>query len=200
MTSLSNRPTLKWVSPLVNADQEFLDNPYPMLKQLREEAPIWWCEEQRYWLISRYADIHEILRDAQFEKQIHRWRHAPNGILLNLIPHLKSLRRTSSNWLLNLNPPSHTRVRNLVNKAFTPSVVQKLRPRIEQFANELLDLAGSQEQPVDIITTLAFPIPLAIIGEMLGVPVEQKQSLRNWSGRLAATAGGQRNIKLVMAA
>ncbi len=200
MTSIRNRLASTWISPIVNADQAFLDNPYPMLKELREKAPIWWCAEQKYWLISRYSDVQEILRSQHFEKQIQRWKHAPNGILLNLVPHLKSLRKTSSNWLLNLNPPSHTRVRNLVNKAFTPSVVQKLRPRIEQFANELLDVAASMEQPIDIITSLTFPLPLAIIGEMLGVPVEQKESLRNWSGKLAATAGGQRNLKVVMAA
>ena len=122
------------INPMNNSDQGFLNDPYPMLARFRAEAPVWYCQETKYWVVSRYAEAHAILRDLTYEKQIQRWKHNPNAFLIDLVPHVKSLRTASRNWMLNLNPPDHTRVRSLVNKAFTPMVVQGLRPQIETIA------------------------------------------------------------------
>ncbi|HEY9730610.1 MAG TPA: cytochrome P450 [Drouetiella sp.] len=198
-------PTLsdRLINPLVATDQEFLNNPYPHLARLRTEAPVWWCAEQKYWLVSRYQDVQSVLKDNTFEKQIHKWKHAPNGFVANLIPSLKFLRQTVSNWLLNLNPPAHTRVRNLVGKAFTPSSIQSLTPKIEELAltlTEHLVISLSAGDPVDLIPAFAHPFPLGVIGLILGIPVDDAGKLRSWSRQVVGVVGGNRDFKRLTSA
>lgn len=192
------------VNPLASSDQKFLNDPYAELARLRAEAPIWWCAEQRYWIVSRYADVHAILKDNSFEKQIHRWKYAPSSFLANFIPSLRFLRQIVSNWLLNLNPPAHTRVRTLVGKAFTPSSIQALRPKIEQLAETLADeLAKSgnySSSPISLIPNFAHPFPLGVIGLILGIPVDDAVTLRTWSQQVVGLIGGNRDVKRLMIA
>jgi pimeloyl-[acyl-carrier protein] synthase len=187
------------INPLNSEDQRFLNNPYPMMERLRKEAPVYWSVKDKYWIISRYAEASIILRDPAFEKQIHTWKHAPNPILISLIPFIKSGFRTSKNWLLNLNPPAHTRVRSLLNKAFTGPIVQGLRPVIQSFANQLLDGFEGRDE-IDLVTEYALPLPMYVIGHMLGIPVTEVSALKKWSAQLASVAGRSRNLKVLTAA
>ncbi len=123
------------------------------------DLPVYWSKEDKYWIISRYSEASAILRDPSFEKQIQTWKHAPNPIIVNLIPHVKSVFRASNHWMLNLNPPAHTRVRSLVNKAFTGTIVQGLRPVIRKIADGLIDSFSGREE-VDLITEYALPLPM----------------------------------------
>ena len=86
--------------------------------------------------------------------------------------------------MLFADPPLHTRLRTLVNKAFTARVVGGLRPRIEELTDELLDEAGRREE-INLIEALAYPLPLTIIAEMLGVPAEDRPIFEQWSHHLA---------------
>src|SRR5438045_8850891 len=86
-----------------------------------------------------------------------------------------------SHTILNLDPPDHTRLRKLVTKAFTPRVVENLRPRVQALVDEMLDDAGKREE-MDLIADFAFPLPFAVISEMLGVPTKDGDMLRAWSG------------------
>jgi pimeloyl-[acyl-carrier protein] synthase len=190
---------VKLTNPINNTDQDFLNDPYPTLKRLREEAPVWYCKETKYWVASRYAEIHAILRDLSYEKQIFRWKHNPSPFLMNLIPHVKSLRNASSNWMLNLNPPDHTRVRSLVNKAFTPKVIQELRPQIQTIADELIILAEAKGS-IDLMADYAFPLPIAVIGFMLGIPMTDREHLKHWSDHLVGLVGGMRDVFSLMRA
>jgi cytochrome P450 len=183
------------VNPLTNTEQSFLNDPYPTLAWLRAEAPVWWSKKENYWLVSKYEDVKTVLRDQSYERQVQRWKHAPNPILISLLPHLKALSNVSNNWLMNLNPPAHTRVRSFVNKAFTPSMVQSLRPKIEMIADGLLEQIGGDR--FDLVLDYAFPLPVAVIALMLGIPMTETKELRHWSTRLTAAAG-RRSVKLLM--
>ncbi|HEY9676617.1 MAG TPA: cytochrome P450 [Drouetiella sp.] len=194
----------KLINPLVQTDQAFLNDPYPALAQLRSEAPIWWCEAQKYWIVSRYSDVQSVLRDTAFEKQIHRWKHSPTPFIATLIPSLNFLRKIVSNWLLNLNQPDHTRVRTLVGKAFTPSTLQALRPEIERIANTLADTVAASVRDnrtsVDLIQTFAQPLAVGVIGLILGIPLNDTPALRTWSQSVVGLIGGGRDVKKMMKA
>ena len=73
--------TTQFCNPLTNNDQEFLNDPYPELKRLREGAPVYWVPDQKYWLISRYDDVQSVLKDNTFGKQIHKWKHNRTSVL-----------------------------------------------------------------------------------------------------------------------
>ena len=187
------------INPVSSTDQNFLNDPYPMLARLRQEAPVYWSKADRYWIISRYADVSTVLRSASFEKQLQNWKHAPSPIVVNLIPHMKSVRVASNRWLLNLNPPDHARVRSLLNRAFTAPIVQGLRPFIKETAEMLLDRVSGRDQ-IDLVSEYALPLPMMVIGHMLGVPVTRQAELKEWSTNLAALAGRHRDIPALMAA
>lgn len=184
------------VNPINSTDQKILNDPYPMLKRLRTESPVYWSKSDKYWLISRHCDVTAILQDPEFEKQIQTWKHAPNPILISLIPHVKSLSKVASNWLLNLNPPQHTRVRSLLNRAFTAPVLQSLRPVINSIAQDLLERMDGRTE-MNLMADYAIPLPMRVIGHMLGVPDTREGELKNWSTKLAAIAGRHRNLQVV---
>ena len=190
-TTLFNARTL--VNPLTMTDQALINDPYQLLKTLREEAPIWWCEANKVWIVSRYNDTQHILRSPDFEKQIQRWKHSPNPAWLQWFPQFKALKETSANWMLNMNQPEHTRIRSLVGRAFAPSTVQALKPEIEKVAALLLAEAQKKGE-FDLVTDFAFPLPLAIIALIIGVPVSDRDKLKAWSKALVAVIGGARNL------
>jgi cytochrome P450 len=185
---------LEFVNPLNTTDQKLLNNPYPLLKKLREESPVYWSNKDKYWLISRHAEVTAILKDPSFEKQIQTWKHAPNPILVSLIPHVRSISNVAKNWLLNLNPPAHTRVRALLNKAFTGHAIEQLKPTIESLATGLLE-GASTNSDFELMKQFAIPLPVAVIGHMLGVPSEHGEEMKHWSTRLAGAAGRQKDLK-----
>jgi cytochrome P450 len=91
--------------------------------------------------------------------------------------------------MLSLDPPAHTRMRNLVNKAFTPRVVERMRPHIEEIADELID-ALPEPGRLDVVTDLAVPLPVIVIAETLGVPLADRQRFKAWSSDIASTLAG----------
>lgn len=194
---------MSYCNPITNTDQQFLNDPYPELKKLREGAPVYWVAEQKYWLISRYEDVQSVLKDNSFGKQIHKWKHNPSSLLAVFFPQLMYLRKTIGSWLLNLNPPDHTRVRTLVAKAFTPSSMETLTPTIEQLAETLardLSARPRTDAPLDLVHEFAFPFPLAVIGLILGIPLNDAEKLRGWSQQVVGLIGGNRDVKKLMGA
>jgi cytochrome P450 len=188
--------TLEFVNPLTTNDQELLNNPYPLLKTLREESPVYWSSKDKYWLISGHCEVTAILKDPSFEKQIQNWKHAPNPILVSLIPHVKSISHVAKNWLLNLNPPAHTRVRALLNKAFTGPAIEQLKPTIIDLAQGLLAKASTASD-LELMTQFAIPLPVAVIGHMLGVAPKHSEELKHWSTKLAGAAGRNKDLKVL---
>jgi cytochrome P450 len=164
-------------------DRSFIANPYPVYAALRERAPIAYDEATDHWLISRYTDVNALLRDRRFGRTYHHMAtHVEMGRPEEpdtLTPFWHLIR----SGILDMEPPDHTRVRRLVAKAFTPKMVQSLRSQIQSLVDGLVeDVAGAGE--VDLIKTVAEPLPVAVIAKMLGVPDSDAHLLRPWSAEI----------------
>jgi pimeloyl-[acyl-carrier protein] synthase len=156
-------------------DPEFVADPYPMYHRLRSEDPVH-QSPMGFWVLTRYEDVVAALRDPRLAKEaIASFVAARLGRTPSPVASLSMLDR---------DPPDHTRLRSLVNKAFTPRVVETLRPRIQGIVDGLLDRAQSVGH-MDLIEEFAYPIPVAVICEMLGVPVEDHERFKAWSADLA---------------
>jgi hypothetical protein len=163
--------TLDWTSPA------FLADPYPFYRRLRESEPLH-RHETGFWLVTRYADAVAMLSDGRFARP--RSPASEDGARLTGQDDVSPREFLSSNGILWRNPPEHTRLRRLVNKAFTPAVVQALRPEIESLVDELLD-ASEGFGRMDVIADLAYPLPVRVISQLLGLPREDFDMFRAWS-------------------
>lgn len=162
----------------------YLTNPYVLYQQLRALDPVYWDERSNSWVLTRYADVAASLRDARFSAtgfmSDPSW--IPDGMRDTLGPSMRALSRQ----MLFLDPPDHTRLRGLVAKAFTPRMVEALRPTIQRVAHELLDRVEANGY-MEVIQDFAFPLPAIVIATMLGVPLEDREQFNRWSkffGRL----------------
>ena len=146
--------------------EEVLANPYPTYQRLRERDPVHRMRLVDAWVLTRYDDVQAVLQDhRRFSNQ-----EAGAG----------DRAYTQDRSMLDLDPPDHTRLRSLVSKAFTPRSVAALAPRIEKIVEELLDEVEGEER-VDLIDSFAFPLPIIVIAEMLGVPAEDLDRFKDWS-------------------
>jgi pimeloyl-[acyl-carrier protein] synthase len=149
-------------------------NPYPLLHTLRDTDPVHWSPLLGAWLLTRYQDVHTFLRRPELSKDFRTARSGPLGN----IGFLKAAPAQPS--MLVLDPPDHTRLRSLVNKAFTPQAVEALKPRIQAIADTLLQDVKSDE-PFDLMEVFANPLPIMVIAEMLGLPTEDREQFKAWS-------------------
>ncbi len=143
--------------------------PYELLAKMRTKDPVHRMRLLRAWALTRYEDVDRLLRDHKhFTSEGRNYGY------------------TSYLTLLDYDPPKHTRMRALVSKAFTPRAIERLEPRIRLIVNELLDNVGNRTQ-FDLIDAVAFPFPVIVIAEMLGVPPEDRDQFRDWSNAIALT-------------
>ena len=153
----------------------FRANPYPFYDMLRAFAPIFYWQPWGMWFLTTHEDCHALLRDDRFG-------HLPLSVAA-APPSQRALWQMQTNWLLTMNPPDHTRLRGLVQKAFTPRAVAQLRATIQRLTDALIDRMAEKEQ-VDVIADLAYPLPVAVICEMLGVPLADQGRFHAWSAAL----------------
>ena len=175
-------PTPVEFNPLTT---EFRVDPHPSYRQLREVDPVHWSPFLGFWVLTRYADCVSVLRDAK------RFSVDPRDLaiyetLMQGVGEQRPLVQMERKWMLMLNPPDHTRLRTLVTKAFTPRVVENMRPRIQAITDELLDRVQPAGR-MDIIADLSFPLPVIVIAQMLGVPAEDRDKFKSWTTDLART-------------
>jgi cytochrome P450 len=155
------------------ADPAILPDPYPVLAGLREASPF--AEiDGAFVVVGRHADCSAVLRHPNASSERHK-------SLLTPTPPRRTRDRPS---FLSLDPPDHTRLRRLVSKAFTPRTVAGLEPRIRAITGELLTAAAAAGQ-MEVVSQLAYPLPVRIISELLGVPVDDYPRFAGWSARLA---------------
>ncbi len=147
--------------------------------------------KERGWLVTQYDDVVALLKDPRFIKDPQRLAPSPQGEQAQSDEGAAVLNSflTYRRDLLVTDPPDHTRLRGLVSKAFTPRMIEQLRPRIQQLADELLDAVQEQGR-MDLIADFAFPLPITVISEMLGIPTAHRQQFRAWSQTLVAGAVG----------
>lgn len=160
--------------PLQDVDmlaREFLRDPYPTLRRLRETDPVHWSARHRAWLVTRHDDATTVLRDRRFASHSGgRFRDVEDT----------TARRVLENMLVFNDPPKHTRLRKLVGHAFTPRVVSKLESRIESIVRELFD-EWEGAASVDFVEGFAFPLPAWVIAELIGVPPEDRKQFHAWA-------------------
>ena len=157
-------------------DDTFQQNPFPTYARLRRKDPVHWSPTVNAWVLSLYEDVDATLRDfKRFANDSRKTRGEPPP---GEAPEAPSM--------LSLDPPDHTRMRALVSKAFTPRAVRAMEPRIEELVHELLGELPEGE-PVDIIAGLAYPLPVIVIAEMIGVLPEDRDRFKRWSDVMART-------------
>lgn len=164
-------------------------DPYPAYRALREQDPVHYNALMDAWVVTRYQDVTFVLSDLRFSanRRQARNRFAQMVEAQALEERFGPFFRAPT--MLTSDPPEHTRLRRLVSKAFTARAVEDLRPRIAEIVAHLLaDIR--REGRADLIASLAYPLPVIVIAEMLGVPPEERDRFKRWSDDVAATLGG----------
>ena len=159
----------------------FIFNPYPKLEELRENTPVFWDEVWQKTFFLRYDDISSLLRDKRLGRSLTNVLSRDELGFPPTNPRQKPFDDFQALHMLDREPPDHTRLRSLVQKAFTVSRVENLRERIEGIVAGLLKDAGSS---FDVHHVLAEPLPVQVIAELLGVPQEFRAKLRPWSAAI----------------
>ncbi|WP_202638651.1 cytochrome P450 family protein [Bailinhaonella thermotolerans] len=160
-------------------------DPFPVYSMMRKEAPV--CrvvtpEGFEIWMITRYEDVRQALTDPRLANAT---EHAPEWLRsLGLVGEGDA---SLGRHLLTVDPPEHTRLRRLVSKAFTRGRMEALRPRVQRITDELLDAMAAGEE-ADLIESFAFPLPITVICELLGVPGEDQDDFRGWSRTILTAA------------
>ena len=161
-------------------DPGFLANPYPALGRVREATPIFRNGETGQWMLTRFADVNETLRDRRLGRVYHhRYSHAELG-QPDPDPRWGAFHRHERWSLLSLEPPDHTRIRKLVSKVFTSRSVTRIGPVIAELSRELLDRCREMGT-FDLLADYAQRYSVAVVGEVLGVPRADTQRLLDWS-------------------
>jgi cytochrome P450 len=166
--------------PATNAD------PFPIFRRLQEEDPVHWSDPVRGWVVTRYDDVRAIALDRAMSAD----RVRP---FFDVLPgeeqrRLADLGRYLTLWAVFKDPPDHTRLRGLMNRAFTPRAVEALRPNIERIVDDLLDAIVARGS-ADMIADFAYPLPASVIMDMLGVPRSDLDVMKVWSDDIALFVG-----------
>ena len=155
---------------------EFHADPYPFYKQLREKEPVH-QSPMGFWVLTRYDDCVAVLRDQRFGREEFQQ-------MLTSVYGDDSEKPALPRSMLFRDPPDHTRLRALVSKAFTPRMIETMREHIQEIVDCLLDRVQDAGR-MDVMEDLAYPLPVTVICEMLGVPVSDHASIRGWSADIA---------------
>src|SRR5258708_3349515 len=180
--------------------QETKRDPIAFSARLREQGPLIHLTSPfgigESWIVTTYDDAIAILKDPRFIKDTQKVSSPKDvqdtsGESASVIQRFLTFRRD----MLTVDPPDHTRLRGLVSKAFTPLIIEQLRPRVQQIADELLDAVQARGR-MDLIADFAFPLPITVISEMLGIPAKDRQQFRAWSQTIVNAVGSQQEEKL----
>ncbi len=175
-----NISTLERLNPFL---PEVIANPYPIYSHYRENDPVHWGIAAKRqlsgaWYLFRYQDVMQVLEDKRFGREGYKVR---DDIDTAPVPKAyKGFSSMVSNWMVFRDPPNHTRLKLLVNKAFSSKTLENLRPTIVSIADELLEQVQDRTE-IDLIDNFAFPLPVMVIAALLGVDPEDRFSFREWA-------------------
>ncbi|MGI8899118.1 MAG: cytochrome P450 family protein [Pyrinomonadaceae bacterium] len=175
---------------------QFKANPFPFLAGLRASQSVYRTtlpDKTPVWLITRYADVAALLRDERFVKNR---RTAMTAEQLRKMPWVPPMFRPLERNMLDLDPPDHTRLRALVHKAFTPSLIGQMRERIQTLADELLERVARKGE-MDLIDDYALPLPMTIITEILGVPTRDRDRFHKWSQAVVSLTSPKATLRVI---
>lgn len=165
----------------------FLADPYSMYRDLLEHNPVSWNAMMEVWVLARYEDVDFVLTHPTMSADRQRARNRFAQMAAEQQQEFGPFSRAQT--MLSSDPPQHTRLRRLVSKAFTPRAVEDLRPRIQEIVDFLLDEV-EKKGSMDLTHDVAYPLPVIVIAEMLGVPPEDRANFKEWSDEVVATLGG----------
>ena len=168
---------------------EYVESPYATFDVLREHAPVYWSGRWSAWLVTRYDDVRSVLQDygrfsnrgryTAYMAQLSEEQRAQLGRLLEHYEH---------GGLVQSDPPEHTRLRRLVNQAFTPRAIKTMRELVEEIVDELLEGMAERER-AELVSDFAFPLPATVIAGMLGVRAEERDQFGTWSSKIQRFLG-----------
>jgi cytochrome P450 len=159
-------------------DPEVIKNPFPYYQLLHRDAPVFKVEKHGFFVVSRYDDVASVLQNWQ-------------DFSTTLGPGPAKVASPVAS-ILQSDPPTHTRLRSIISKAFTPRAVQRCEPMVEVFAGECIERMVSQGR-TDLVEEYAIPIPVVVMAELLGVPRSDCKLFREWSDAIVAAIGGLAN-------
>ncbi len=171
------------VSPAMMVD------PYPIYRRLREEQPVFWSDTWNAWVVSRFADVAASLKDKENLSNENRQGLLFAGLTDDERQSLCPLRHYfAQKDVIGSDPPDHTRMRALVQKAFSPKTINALEPRIRELAESMIAPAAKTGR-FDFVHEVAHPLPVVLIAEMLGAPVEDRHLFKKWSADILGFQG-----------
>ena len=179
-------------APEVTAD------PYPDYARLRDHAPVCWIPEQNMWMITRYDDVAAVLHDpTTFSSAEGMGALMSGGVGRNRVDArgLLGLDLRDMRVLIATDPPDHTRLRRLLSRAFTPKAIAELEPHLREVCEGLVDdlIAASHDGRGDLVAQVAFPFPVIVIAELLGIPPDRRDDFKRWSDALVGALSGDWN-------
>ena len=164
-------------------DPVVLANPYPLFQRLRREDPVHWDPFLHAWVVTRYADVLEVLHTFAADRT-----PTPEQLESMGLPQMAPLAQLMVKQMLFMDASAHTRLRGLASQAFTPARIEILRAHIQEIVEQLLD-AVQDRGSMEVIADLAEPLPAIVTAEMLGLPVEDRHRLKAWSANFAEMLG-----------
>ncbi len=171
-----------WLTP------EFLENPYPTFQALREHDPVHWNSLSLIWIATRYDDIMAIIQDRRFSSTLDSSDMKLVDSSLDDVKDMQAVGLYLSMFMQGMDPPLHTRQRQLIHKTFTSRMIERMRERAHSLVNEYLDEVQKKGH-FDLIADLAYPLPSTIIFELLGIPLDLREPIKSSSETIASFVG-----------
>ena len=173
------------MTTLTRLTADYVQNPHEVNDLLRAEGPareVILPHGLKAWLVTRYDEAKIALTDPRVSKNVQAGGHlmAKHATQTHV---RREIEPTLSVHMLNMDPPGHTRLRKLVTKAFTARRIELMRPRVQEIAAELIAKLNDGDE-VDLLEAFAFPLPITVICELLGIPIDNRDDFREWSNQL----------------
>src|SRR5712692_5645271 len=167
---------------------QFSTNPFPLLAQMRAmgaivQVPVPFDPSQKVWMVTRLEEAVQVLKDKRFT--VDRSVVHTNDVYRQRAQLAADTPGLFGRSMISVDEPDHKRLRGLVSRAFTPKYIQSLRPHIQEIADELLDRVQDQGH-MDLVHEYAYPLPINVISDMLGVPQKNRDQIRVWAEALAS--------------
>ena len=177
---------------------DVIDDPYPSYAQLRDHSPVHFVDELDLWIVTRYDDVAQILHDPDtFSSAQGMGQLMSGGVGRNRIDarDLFQIDLSALRVLIATDPPDHTRLRRLLSRAFTPRAISDLEPHLREICDALVDdlVAAAGDGHGDLVKQVAFPFPVIVIAELLGIPPERRDDFKRWSDALVGALSGSWN-------
>jgi cytochrome P450 len=168
---------------------EFLRDPFPAYRRLREEDPVHWSPRLKSWVLTRYDDVRQVLLDREISSD--RMRPFFAALPGPEAARIGDIVRYLSTWMVFRDPPEHTRLRRLTSKVFHLQSMNAMRPQIEALVDWLFERIGARTD-IDFVADFAGPLPALVIMAMLGVPKEELGNVKRLSDDMALFIGSSR--------